>query len=126
MLVTRGASLEYSTEMTRGLVGGAVKERDGTAGLRDKPYALIGGNVGGDAKNLKGVVRKENLTWRSFADPGDVGHGPIAARWNLTNTSTPYVLDPRGVIRYKWFGGPGEKAIDAALEKLLKELEAPR
>jgi hypothetical protein len=30
------------------------------------------------------------------------------------------------VIRYKWVGGPSEKAIDAALEKLMKEAEAPR
>ena len=29
----------------------------------------------------------------------------------------------RGVIRYKWAGGPGEKAIDAALDKLIKEAE---
>ena len=41
-------------------------------------------------------------------------------------TPTLDVLDPRGVIRYKWVGGPGEKAIDSALEKLMKEVEAPR
>ena len=51
--------------------------------------------------------------------------GGCPARWNLTNTSTLYVLDPRGVIRYKWVGGPGEKAIDSTLEKLMKEVEAP-
>ena len=32
-------------------------------------------NVGGNAKNLKDVVKKENLTWRSFADLGDAGQG---------------------------------------------------
>jgi hypothetical protein len=82
-------------------------------------------NVGGNAKNLKDVTRKENLTWRSFADVGNAGQGPIAAQWNLTNTPTLYVLDARGVIRYKWVGGPGEKAIDAALDKLMKEIEVP-
>ena len=94
--------------------------------LKDKPFALIGVNVGGNAKNLKDVVKKEDLTWRSFADPGDAGQGPIAARWNLTNTPTLYVLDARGVIRYKWVGGPGETLIDTALDKLMKEIEAPR
>jgi hypothetical protein len=82
-------------------------------------------NVGGNARNLKDVVKKENLTWRSFADQGNAAQGPIAGRWNLTNTPTLYVLDARGVIRYKWVGGPGEKAIDAALDKLMKEIEAP-
>jgi peroxiredoxin len=52
--------------------------------------------------------------------------GGFPALWNLTNTPTLYVLDPRGVIRYKWVGGPGEKAIDSALEELMKEVEAPR
>ncbi len=94
--------------------------------LKDKPFALIGVNVGGNAKNLKDVVKKENLTWRSFADSGTAGQGPIAARWNLTNTPTLYVLDPRGVIRYKWVGGPGETLIDSALDKLIKEAEVPR
>jgi hypothetical protein len=52
--------------------------------------------------------------------------GGFPALWNLTNTPTLYVLDPRRVIRYKWLGGPSEKAIDSALEKLMKEVEAPR
>jgi hypothetical protein len=63
------------------------------------------------------------LTWRSFADPGDVAQGPIAARWNLAATPTLYVIDHKGVIRHKWLGNPGEKAIDAALEKLIDEAE---
>ena len=71
-------------------------------------------------------MKKEDLAWRSFADAGDAGQGVIAARWNLTNTPTLYVLDSLGVIRHKWVGGPGEKAIDAALDKLMKEIEAPR
>jgi hypothetical protein len=66
-------------------------------------------------------VKKERLTWRSFADAGNAGQGAIAARWNLTNTPTLYVLDPKGVIRFKWVGAPGEKAIDTALDKLIKE-----
>jgi hypothetical protein len=81
-------------------------------------------NVGGNAKNLKDVLKKENLTWRSFADLGDAGQGAIAARWNLTSTPTLYVLDSRGVIRYKWPGGPGHDALDSALDKLIKETEA--
>jgi hypothetical protein len=71
-------------------------------------------------------MEKENVTWRSFADPGDAGQGAIAARWNLTGTPTFYVLDARGVIRYKWPGGAGPGAIDAALDKLIKEVEVPR
>ena len=70
------------------------------------------------------MIDKENLTWRTFADPGDLGQGPIAARWNVSATPTLYVIDHRGVIRHKWLGGPGEKAIDRALEGLIREAQA--
>jgi hypothetical protein len=61
---------------------------------------------------------KEKLTWRTFADGGT-----ITRKWNLHGTPTLYVLDHQGVIRHKWVGSPGDKAIDAALEKLIKEVE---
>ena len=72
---------------------------------------------------LKKVMAKENLNWRSFADTkkGDGYFGPICAQWNLAGTPTLYVLDHKGVIRHKWLGGPGEKAIDETLEKLIQE-----
>ena len=60
---------------------------------------------------------KENLNWRSFTDDGTVG-----AKWNAA-TPGYYILDAKGVIRYKWVGNPGAKAIDTALEKLIQEVE---
>ena len=78
---------------------------------------------GASAKDLKAVIEKENITWRSFVDAGNAGAGPIATRWNLSATPTFYVIDHKGVIRYKWLGYPGAKAIDSGLEKLIKEAE---
>jgi hypothetical protein len=92
--------------------------------LADRPFALIGVNVGGlSVKELGEVMAREKLTWRSFADPGQAGHGSIAKQWNLSNTPTFYLLDHRGVIRHKWTAPPGAKALDAAMEKLLREAE---
>ena len=62
---------------------------------------------------------KEKLNWRSL-----VGQGAINAAWNSPGTPMYYAIDHKGVIRYKWVGNPGEKAIDTALEKLIKEAEA--
>ena len=87
--------------------------------LKDKPFALIGVNVNeSESKNLKERMAEEKMNWRSFAH-----QDAINAKWN---PSTPgyYVLDPRCVIRYKWVGAPGEKAIDMALAKLISEAEA--
>jgi hypothetical protein len=89
--------------------------------LKDKPFALLGVHVGGlNAKQLKEVMEKQQITWRSFVDGGNAGAGPIATNWILSATPTLYVIDHKGVIRYKWAGAPGEKVIDAALDKVIK------
>jgi hypothetical protein len=95
--------------------------------LKDRPFALVGIHIGGsNAKQLKVVMAKEKLTWRSFVDAGNAGAGPIATKWNLSATPSFYLLDHKGVIRHKWAGAPGEKALDAALDKLIKAAEEAR
>jgi hypothetical protein len=92
--------------------------------LKGRPFALLGVHVGGStAAQLRAVMAKEKLTWRSFVDAGNAGAGPIAARWNLSATPMFYLIDHRGVIRYRWAGAPGEKALDAALEQLIRAAE---
>jgi hypothetical protein len=72
-----------------------------------------------DSKKLKEVMVKEQMNWRSTADLGK----NIAKKWNSPGTPVYYVIDPAGVIRYKWVGNPGETALDAGLEKLIQEAE---
>ena len=70
---------------------------------------------------LKEVMDREKLNWRSIADDGTV-----AANWNQPGTPLYYLIDPRGTIRGKWVGYPGQKTLDAALEKLIHEAESNR
>ena len=87
--------------------------------LAEKPFALIGVHRNGyEPKKLKDVMEKQKLNWRSFAD-----RGVIFSKWSPRSTPTYYVIDAKGVIRYKWLGYPGAKTIDTALEKLIKEPE---
>ena len=80
---------------------------------------MVGVNVAShEPSELKAVMTKEKLNWRSFAD-----QGAIVRKWNFPSTPTFYIIDPTGVIRHKWVGHPGERTIDAALEKLLREAE---
>ena len=87
--------------------------------LKDKPFALLGINSDQDKEKLKEVLEKEKITWRSWWDEGNTG-GPIASKWNVHAWPTTYVLDHKGVIRYKSVRG---EALDKAIDTLLKELE---
>ncbi|HKX60464.1 MAG TPA: TlpA disulfide reductase family protein [Verrucomicrobiae bacterium] len=94
-------------------------ERSLVKNLKDKPFALIGvhlNNGDDDASVVKKVMIKEQLNWRTFVD-----QGAIAEKWKPAGTPAYYIIDPQGVIRYKWAGAPGAKAIDAALEKVIQE-----
>ena len=63
-------------------------------------------------------MEKENLIWRTFADPSAAisekcGAGP----------ATYYIIDDKGTIRFKT-SGSSEKSIDTALETMIREAEA--
>ena len=93
-------------------------ERSLVKRLEGKPFALLG--VNSDTKErVRQAIKKENITWRSWWDGGNTG-GPIAKAWNVSGWPTIYVLDAKGVIRYK---NVREKKMDEAVDTLLKELE---
>jgi peroxiredoxin len=98
-------------------------ERSLVKQLAGKPFAVIGVNVSEkSAADLKKVTEKENLVWRSFIDPpASEGGRAISKKWNLSGTPTIYLIDPKGVIRHKWLGGPGDKVVDKAVEELMQK-----
>ena len=93
-------------------------ERSLVKKMENKPFALLG--INSDPKErLKETIKKENMTWRSWWDGGDTS-GPIATAWNVHGWPTIYVLDHKGVIRFKNVRG---EAMDKAVEQLLEEME---
>ena len=96
-------------------------ERSLVKRLSDKPFALIGVNSDGDLEALQPRLEKENITWRSFWNGPDGTNGPISTAWGVRGWPTIYILDAKGVIRFKDLRGA---AIDEAVDELLAELEA--
>ena len=94
-------------------------ERSLVKRLADEPFALIGVNSDKDLEALKPILKKENITWRSFWNGGST-KGPISRAWNVRGWPTIYVLDHKGVIRYKNVRG---ERMDAAVDTLLEELK---
>src|SRR5262245_16990982 len=94
-------------------------ERSLVEKLEGKPFALIGVNSDEDRDKLKEVLEKEKITWRSFWNGKGGTRGPISQAWNVTSWPSIWVIDAKGIIRYK--NVRGEK-MEEAVDKLLKEM----
>ncbi|HSV15065.1 MAG TPA: TlpA disulfide reductase family protein [Tepidisphaeraceae bacterium] len=85
--------------------------------LEGKPFAIVGVNSDSDREKIKQRIGEEHITWRSFWNNGTAG--PIAMKWNVFSWPTTYVLDAKGVIRFKEVRG---QSLDDAVDSLLKEM----
>ncbi len=86
----------------------------------NEPFAIVGVNSDSPAK-LKEMVANGTTIWRNFA--AGRGGGTIAKQWGVTGWPTIYVLDHKGVIRFK---GPRGKDLEEALAGLIKEAKADK
>jgi hypothetical protein len=93
-------------------------ERSLVERMKDKPFALLGINSDANINELKEVLKKEKITWRSFWNEGST-NGSISKAWNVHAWPTIYVLDAKGVIRSK--NVRGEK-LDEAVDEIIKEM----
>ena len=93
-------------------------ERSLVKRLSDKPFALLGVNSDRDREGVKKIIEEKGLTWRSFWNGGST-QGPISTKWNVRGWPTIYVLDHKGVIRFKNVRG---EAMDRAVDQLLDEM----
>jgi len=92
-------------------------ERSLVKRLEGKPFALIGVNTDGDRNEVKTRSVNDQVTWRSFFD-GRTNR--ICGDWNINSFPTIYIIDHKGVIRFKNLRGA---EMDKAVEKLLAEME---
>ncbi len=88
--------------------------------LKDKPFALIGVNSDPVEKAKAGIAR-EGITWRNALEGST--SGPLPTDWHVQSWPTLYVMDAKGVIRYK---GWEEAEMVATVENLLAMMEAEK
>jgi len=92
-------------------------ERSLVKKMQGKPFALLGVNTDGNLNQVKSDLKKENITWRSWYDGQG---GPICSKFAVRSFPTIFVLDEKGVIRYK---NVRNEQMDQAVETLVKDLE---
>src|SRR5262245_45010829 len=72
-------------------------ERDIVKKFKDKPFALISVSADDDKETVQAFIKKEPMPWVHWW-AGDSG---IVKDWNVRFFPTIYVIDAKGVIRYK-------------------------
>ena len=93
-------------------------ERSLVKQLANKPFALIGVNSDEEIEVARKSVEDLNINWRSFWGGEKGTFGPIATKWNIESWPTTYLIDAKGIIRYKNIRG---EELDKAIEKLMAE-----
>ncbi len=94
-------------------------EQEITRALADKPFVLLGVNSDGDKDTAVDAVSSEGLGWRHFWNGAKGSRGPISTEWNVEGWPTVYLIDEKGVIRYKEVLGDD---IDRGIEILMAEM----
>jgi thiol-disulfide isomerase/thioredoxin/outer membrane murein-binding lipoprotein Lpp len=105
----------------------------------NKPFGIVGidGNEQKDRAAVQKVCAEKGMNWRSFWD-GDQ-KPPVAEKWNVHSWPMLYLLDSKGVIRYKgealrYFSYKQNKkgkwedvsSLDVAVDALMKEIAAEK
>ena len=93
-------------------------EREMVERLKDKPFQLVGISVDDELKTLNDFLNKQKLPWAHWwAGPGGK-ESAIAEAWDIRLIPAIFVLDAKGVIRYKDLRGEElEKAVNALLQE---------
>ena len=93
-------------------------ERSLVKQLADKPFALIGVNSDEDIEVARKSVEDLNINWRSFWNGEKGTMGPIATKWDIYSWPTTYLIDAKGIIRYK---NLRDEELNEAIEELMAE-----
>ena len=91
-------------------------EKEMVKRLKDKPFALLGINSDGDRSVVQKILKEQGITWRQAIDGST--SGPIATQFNVRGWPTIYILDKKGVIRYRDLR---DQQMEDAVMKLLAE-----
>ena len=98
------------------------QERELVRKWAGQPFAMVSVNADGDVETLRGAIAAGDVTWRCWWD-GGLG-GPITTRWGVSAIPEVFVLDPKGVIRYKDVRGDDlEKAVASLMAEVAKGRE---
>jgi thiol-disulfide isomerase/thioredoxin len=95
-------------------------EREMVEKLKGKPFALVSVSADEEQKDLKDFLGQEKMPWDHWWDGSK---GPVCKLFKVRSFPTLYLIDAKGVIRYKWVASPGNDVLDKAVEELVAEAQ---
>jgi peroxiredoxin len=107
--------LTFSGNWCGPCVGMYPQERALVAKLKAKPFAMVSVSTDQAVETLKKAIDEGDITWRCWWDGGT--DGPITTRWGVASFPSIFVLDTKGVIRFKDVRGDDlDRAVTSLLE----------
>lgn len=94
-------------------------EREMVQRLKDKPFALVSVSTDEDKQTLVNFLKTEPMPWIHWWNGKT---GGIAEDWDVQYFPTIYVIDAKGIIRFKDLRG---EELEKAVNELLKETQGP-
>jgi thiol-disulfide isomerase/thioredoxin len=88
--------------------------------MKDKPFVFVSISADDKVQTVQDFIKKTPMPWTHWYE--GVG-GKMMQDWEVEYFPTIYILDHKGVIRYKDLRG---EKMDEAVEKLVKECEAAK
>lgn len=85
---------------------------------KDRPFVLLGVDVGDELDVVKSFVKEKEVNWRHFFDGQKA---PIAAAWGIRAYPTMHLIDHEGKIAV---ANIGKGSLADAIERFVKKAEA--
>ena len=92
---------------------------------RGRPFEILGVNCDATPAPARAAAARLKMSWRSLArtlGPDDQ-RIPLAETWAAAGIPLACLVDPAGVVRYRWNGAPPARELDEAVERLVAAAE---
>jgi hypothetical protein len=93
-------------------------ERSLVERLANKPFALLGVNGDGEGRAAIPKIKEANINWRYWID---TPQNAIVSRWEVSGYPTVFLIDAKGIVRYRHEGAPSSDELDQEINRLLAE-----
>jgi hypothetical protein len=88
-----------------------------------QPFVLLGVNTDTERETPLDLQKDGTVTWQSWWNGPRGLEGPITSEWDIEGFPTIFLIDAKGVVRYRSDGVPPKGELEKKINELLKEMK---